>query len=97
MNEQPREREELEQKIDRSRRELADHIDALDGRIKQQLDKDRLIHENAPVLAGVAAAGAFLIGWKAPGALLVLGAIGGAILAAKTMRERREPVSIERF
>ena len=80
----------LKEDIHRTRRELVERIDELDGRLRRQLDTDRIAARHVATLSGAAAAAGLLVGLKAPKGILLAAGVAGAVLAARSAMERRE-------
>lgn len=84
-------KQHIEVAIDRARERVSDRIDALDGKLRDQLDFQKVAGEHAPQIIAAGVAFGFLVGLGVPKVLLRSIQIGVPVwLAVRVVRKRRE-------
>jgi hypothetical protein len=82
-------KQHIEIAIDRARERVSDRIDALDEKIREQLNVKEMAAEHAPQLIAAGAAFGFLLGLGIPRVLLRSVQLGVPVFLALTVVKRR--------
>ena len=84
-------KDHIEIAIDRARDRVSERIDALDQKLRDDLDVKRIAGEHGPQLIAAGAAFGFLLGFGIPKVLLRSAQIGVPLwLAMRVVKKRRE-------